>query len=48
MAALDEIMHLDAEAFFAYVKSLEYGYQDKSGEIHAASEEDFSIKDYSS
>lgn len=47
MTTFDEIMSLDIEAFFEYVKSLQYGYQDKFGEIHIASDKDFAVKDYS-
>ena len=47
MAALDEIMSLDIESFFGYVKSLRYGYQDQSGNIHLASDKDFAVKNYS-
>ena len=47
VATLDEIMSLDIEAFFEYVKSLQYGYRDKFGGIHIASDKDFAEKAYS-
>lgn len=47
MAMLDDIMALDIESFFRYVKSIQYGYKDRFGKIHSANDKDFSVHDYS-
>ena len=46
MAAFEDIMGLDIQSFFSYVETIQYGYQDKSGQLHFADEEDFTIQDY--
>lgn len=41
---LQDILLLDTEAFFAYVKSIPYGYRDPGGTLHFEGDPDF--KDY--
>lgn len=47
MIRLEDIIALDTESFFNYIKSIPYGYKDHSGKIHLAEDKDFSVKDYS-
>lgn len=47
METLDDIMSLDIEPFFQYVKTIRYGYKDQSGKLHFAEDKDFSLWDYS-
>ena len=47
MAPLDSIVALNIEDFFRYVKSIRYGYKDRSGKLHFASDEGFTVQDYS-
>ena len=46
MATVNEIMALDIEDFFQYVKCIQYGYQDRFGKLHLASDKDFAVVDY--
>ena len=47
MAALDSVIAMNTEDFFRYVKSIRYGYQDRSGRLHFIEDEDFAVQDYS-
>ena len=47
VSRLDDIMAMDIESFFQYVKSIRYGYKDQSGKLHFASGKDFTVRDYS-
>lgn len=44
---LDQIMAMDIHSFFQYVKSIQYGYKDRFGNLHLASDENFTVQDYS-
>lgn len=44
---LDDIMVMDIERFFQYVKSIQYGYKDCFGNLHLAHDKDFTVQDYS-
>lgn len=44
---IDNIMTMDIESFFQYVKSIQYGYKDHLGKLHLANDQDFTIQDYS-
>ena len=46
MEEFEDIMGLDIQAFFSYVETIRYGYQDQSGQLHFAGEEDFTVQDY--
>lgn len=46
MTTVNEIMALDIEDFFQYVKCIQYGYQDRFGKLHLASDKDFAVVDY--
>ena len=46
MKTFEEIMQLDTVAFFQYVETIRYGYQDRSGQLHFAEDEDFTVQDY--
>lgn len=46
MAAFEDIMELDVPEFFKYVGAIRYGYQDYSGQLHFADDEDFTVRDY--
>lgn len=46
MATLEEVMNLDATAFFQYIKTIRYGYQDQFGKLHFTDDEDFAVQDY--
>ena len=46
MATFEDIMGLDIQAFFRYVATIRYGYQDKSGKLHFTDDEDFAVRDY--
>lgn len=47
MMSLEDILNLESERFFEYVSSLRYGYCDKHGKIHLATDVDFTVNDYS-
>ena len=46
MTAMEDVMKLDTEAFFRYVESIRYGYQDQAGQLHFTGDEDFSVREY--
>lgn len=46
MKTIEEVMQLDADAFFRYVETIRYGYQDQSGRLHFTEDEDFTVRDY--
>ena len=46
MAAYVDVMELDTPAFFRYVATVRYGYQDKSGQLHFTDDADFTVRDY--
>lgn len=46
MPAYEEVMQMDVMAFFQYVETIRYGYQDTSGQLHFADETDFKEYEY--
>ena len=46
MKTIEEVMKLDVNAFFQYVETIRYGYQDQSGQLHFAADEDFTVREY--
>ena len=47
MPSLDSVLAMNIEEFFRYVKSIQYGYKDRSGNLHISDDEDFAVQDYS-
>lgn len=43
---IDNIYQLDIFSFFDYIKSIKYGYQDASGNLHFIDDENFTVRDY--
>ena len=46
MMTMEKVMRLDIEAFFRYVETIRYGYQDQAGRLHFTQDEDFTVQDY--
>lgn len=46
MPTFEEIMTLHITAFFRYIETVRYGYQDSSGKLHFTDDEDFTVQDY--
>lgn len=44
---LEDIMRMDTDGFFQYVKSIRYGYKDRFGTLHFADNKDFTVQEYS-
>lgn len=44
---IDNIMSMDTERFFQYVKSIPYGYKDCYGKLHFVTDRDFAVQGYS-
>lgn len=43
----ENIMAMEINCFFRYVKSIRYGYKDRSGKLHFAGDKDFIVREYS-
>ena len=46
MASFEDIMGLEIPAFFRYVATIRYGYQDRAGQLHFTDDADFTVQDY--
>lgn len=47
MSTIDNVISMNIDDFFHYVKNIRYGYKDHFGKLHFTSDEDFSVHDYS-
>jgi len=43
---LRDVLKLDVEEFFRYVRTIDYGYRDRSGGLHRIDDPDFAVEDY--
>ncbi len=43
---LTDVLSLDLDSFFRYLKTIRYGYMDRSGQLHFADAPDFTVEHY--